>query len=88
MQLIEIMEEILLRFSLIGQAIFKELNGRDLCKSKEVNRSWNQFINNEIALQKAYKNRIQEKIQTLDEEIDGNGYCKCIRKQPFHLAAQ
>ena len=43
------MEEILLRFSLIGRAIFKKLNGRDYCKSKEVAQSWHYFISNERA---------------------------------------
>ena len=81
------MEEKLLRFSLIGRAIFKVLNDRDFCKSKEVTQSWNYFITNERALQKAYKNRIQDKIQTLDEEINGNGVWKGERKQRFHLAA-
>ena len=63
------MEEILLRFSHIGQAIFKELNGRDFCKSREVNRQWYHFINNERALQKIYKKQIQDKM--LNEEIEG-----------------
>ena len=77
------MEEILLRFSHIGQAIFKELNGKDFCKSKEVNRSWYHFINNERSLQTAYKYRIQEKIDIL------TGECTRFSKQtPFHLAAE
>ena len=47
------MEEILLRFPIIGHAIFKELNGRDFSKSREINRSWYRFITNERALKKA-----------------------------------
>ena len=70
------MEEVLLRFPHIGEDIFKELGGKNFCKSMEVSRSWNYFIRNERALQKAYKNHkaykkvIQEKIQTLTKEID------------------
>ena len=62
------MEEIILRFSLIGQAIFKELNGRDFCKSKEVTQSWYHFISNERDLQRAYKSRIEDKIHSLTED--------------------
>ena len=65
------MEEILLRFSHIGRAVFIELNGKDFGKSREVNRDWYHFINNERALQKVNKIRIQEKIQTLTEEAFG-----------------
>ena len=60
------MEEILFRFPLIGDNIFKELKGRDFCKSMEVSRSWNYFINNERILQKAYKKRMQDKIEELN----------------------
>ena len=60
-----------------------ELNGKDFSKSKEVARSWNYFINTERALQKAYKVRIQEKIQTLTEEIELRN-----NRTTFHLAAK
>ena len=66
-----------------------ELNANDFCKSKEATRSWNYFINRERALQKAYKIRIQERIQTLIEEIAGyDGGNKGLKRTPFHLAAE
>ena len=76
------MEEILLRFSHIGRAIFNELDGRDFCTSREVTQSWDLFISNDRVLQRAYKNRIQDNIQTLTEEADG------YETTPFHLAAE
>ena len=80
------MEEILLRFSHIGRAIFIELNGKDFCKSKEVNGAWYHFINNDRALKKVNKKLIQDKIQILTAE------CKRSRifpkPSPFHLAAE
>ena len=82
------MEEILLRFSHIGQAIFKELNGRDFCQSREVNRQWYHFISNERALQKAYKKQIEDKIQSLNDEIEGYNYLRNWNLTPFHLAAE
>ena len=63
-----------------------ELNSKDFCKSKEVTRTWNYFINTERAMQKAYKIRIQEKIQTLTEEI--HPYELMNKTTPFHLAAK
>ena len=81
------MEEILLRFSHIGQAIFKELNGRDFAMSREVNRSWYHFISGERALQKAYRKQIQDKIQILANEIDQNEGWRRFW-MPFHLAAE
>ena len=87
-----IMEEIISRFPIIGDYIFEELNGKDFCKAKEVSRTWNCFISNEIVLQraleahKAYKKRIQDEIIILTEE------CKRSRRfprpTPFHLAAE
>ena len=78
------MEEILSRFPNIGDDIFKELDSKDFCKSKEVSRSWSHFISNS----RAYKKGIQDKIQALTEEIDGDEDWKRLRKQPFHLAAK
>ena len=75
------MEEILLRFSHIGQAIFKELNGRDFCKSREVTQWWYYFISNERALQKAFKKQIQAKIQYLAEETDGDEDITLVKEQ-------
>ena len=82
------MEEIISRFPHIGEAFYKELNRKDFCKSMEVNRSWNFFMNNQRVLQNAYKKRIQDKIQTLAEKIDGHGFWRHQRKLPFHLAAE
>ena len=87
------MEDILLRFPHIGEDIFKELGGRNFCKSMKVSRSWNYFIRNERVLQraykdyKAYKNIIQVKIQALTKEI--GRYERLVQKKtPFHLAAK
>ena len=82
------MEEIISRFPMIGQAIYKELDRKDFCRSREVNRSWNYFMSNERALQKAYKKRIQEKIQTLKEEILGYSDWRDQKTTPLHLAAK
>ena len=82
------MEEVLLRFSHIGHAIFKELNGKDFCISREVGRSWYHFIKSERALKKAYKKRIQGKVQTLNQEIHGNYYLQWKKTEPFHLSAE
>ena len=81
------MEEILLRFPNIGDNIFKELDCKDFCKSKEVGRSWKYFINNERALQKSYKNHIKNKIQSLTEELRQNNN-NWGNQTPFHLAAE
>ena len=88
------MEEILSRFQHIGEDIFKELNGKDFCKSMEVSRSWNHFIRIERLLQtaykshKAYKKRIQEKIQDLTKEIENDPYSRHMKTTPFHHAAK
>ena len=88
------MEEVLLRFSHIGEGIYKELNGKDFCKSMEVTRSWNYFIRDQRVLQRAYKvhkaigiQRIHKMIQTLTKEI--SRYERSVQKTvPFHLAAE
>ena len=41
------MEEVILRFPLLGQQIFDSLSNEDLVKSKKVSRSWQDFINNQ-----------------------------------------
>ena len=89
------MEDILLRFPHIGENIFKKLNRKNFCKSMEVSRSWNYFIKNESVLQKAYKvhkdnkTRIQEKIQSLTDEIENDFRKKILEETtPFHLAAE
>ena len=85
------MEEILLRFPHIGHHIFKELNYKNFCKSMEVSKSWNYFIKSERVLQnaykahKAYKKRIQEKIQSLTDEISMTPRLRGYT--PFCLAA-
>ena len=79
------MDEILSRFPSIGDNIFKELDSEDFCKSKEVGRSWNYFINNERALQKSYKTHIQNKVQSLTEELRQNNW---QNQTTFHLAAK
>ena len=66
------MDEVLIRFSHIGQAIFKELDGKDFCASREVSRSLYHFFSDERILQKAYKKRIQEKIHDLTKEVEQN----------------
>ena len=84
------MEEILSRFPHLGEGIFKELNGKDFCKSMEVKRSWNYFIRNQRVLQKAYKayKAIQEKIQALSNEIENSNFRRQMKHTPFHLAAE
>ena len=72
----------------LQMAVFKELNGRDFCNSRKVSRAWNNLISNETALQEAYKKRIQERIQTLTEEIENDGYSRQMKQTPFHLAAE
>ena len=57
-------ENILLRFPVIGQEIFKQLNNQDLTKCKEVCHSWGYFLNNETLvwlrmLQKYNKNHVE-----------------------------
>ena len=86
------MEEVLSRFPHIGEGIFKELDGKGFCKSMEVKRSWNYFIRNQRVLQGAYKAHklqgkkiIQEKIQSLSEEIRNR---ELIYTTPIHLAAR
>ena len=82
----------MLRFPHIGEDIFKELGGRNFCKSMEVSRSWNYFIRNEKVLQRAYKDHkaykkiIQAKIQILTKEL--TLYETQQQKTPFHLAAE
>ena len=80
------MEETLLRFPHIGDAIFKELNDNDFCKSMEVNRSWNSFINKRRVLQKAYKKRIQHKIQTLTAGNRSKSPITAARKNFMNLS--
>ena len=83
------MEEVLSRFPHIGEAFFKKLNGKDFFKSMAVTRSWNYFIRNQRLLQRAYKNHkaIQDRIQTLTEEIENRGF-RQLMITPFHLAAE
>jgi len=85
-----IMEEIISRFPVIGDSIFQELNGKDFCMSKEVNRSWNYFMNNERVLKKAYKKRIRDKIDIMTIENDKHEarFTHGWLKTPFHLAAK
>ena len=80
------MEEVLLRFPHIGDNIYKELDSKDFCRSKEVNRSWNYFIRNERILQKDYKKRIQVKIDNLTEEAPKR--FSWHKLKPLHLAAE
>ena len=80
------MEEILSRFPHIGENIFNELNSKDFCMSKEVNRSWNYFIKNQRILKKACKKRVQEKINNLTIEDPRNGVW--MKTTAFHLAAK
>ena len=41
------MEEVLQRFTHIGQHIFEQLDGQDLVKCKKVGRNWKEFISKE-----------------------------------------
>ena len=82
------MEEILLRFPHIGHHIFKELNDEDFFKSMKVNQLWKYFISGDFKAHKDLKKRVQGKIQSLTEEIDGNDVLRKFRgATPFHLAA-
>ena len=80
------MEEIILRFSHIGRAIFIELNGKDFCKFSEVNRVWYNFITNDRVLQRINKKGIQDKIQILTKECERSR--RLPKPTPFHLAAE
>jgi len=60
------MEELILRFPLVGSQIFAELDDFSLGKCRETCKLWCDFINNEIF----YKNRINE---ILAEKMKGNG---------------
>jgi len=70
------MEEILLRFPLIGENIFKKLSNKNLIKCKKVGKTWERFIINE----KFYKLKVKyEKIQ---KHYNKNG------ETPLHEAAK
>ena len=70
------MEEVILRFPLLGEKIFKILSNKSIIQSKMVSRSWNLFITNE----KFYKQLII--YENLQKDLDENGYT------PLHLAAE
>ena len=60
------MENILLRFPVIGQEIFKQVNNPNLTKCKEVCHSWGYFLNNTRLvwlriIQKYEKNNVEFK---------------------------
>ena len=57
--------------------------------SREINRHWLNFISNERALQKSYKDRIHNKIEILTAEVRLRNVPFFQEKQtPFHLAAE
>ena len=60
------MESILLRFPVIGQEIFKQVDNPNLTKCKEVCHSWGYFLNNDRLvwlriIQKYEKNKLEYK---------------------------
>ena len=61
------MEEIILRFPHIGEQIFKLLDDKSLAESREVSRSWQQFINEEKFYYQTIAKMIEEKKQELDK---------------------
>jgi ankyrin repeat protein len=70
------MEETLLRFSHIGEGIFKKLSNKSLAKCRTVDEAWEHFISNE----KFYKQRV--KYETIQKEKDEIG------RTPLHRAAE
>ena len=71
------MEEILLRFPHIGERTFKRLSNKSLAKCKTINKTWYNFITNEMF----YKLRDHfEKIQKDKEE---NGRTQLHQKAKY-----
>ena len=73
------MEKVILRFPHIGEQIFKLLDDKSLAESREVSRSWQQFINEE----NFYKETIAEMIEGKKQEIDKLG----LRFPPIYYLA-
>ena len=61
------MEDMLWKFPHIGVGIFKKLSNKNLAKSKQVARTWENFIINE----KFYKQKV--KYETIQKQRLGNG---------------
>ena len=60
------MEEIFLRFSHLSETIFDSLNSESLAKSKEVCRSWYQYLDDQKFLQ-TRANKVKEIIHTVEK---------------------
>ena len=71
-----IMEDMLWKFPHVGQQIFKNLSNKNLVKSKEVARTWEDFITNE----KFYKQKVH--YETKQKEKNEEGWT------PLHKAAE
>ena len=71
------MDYMLWKFPLIGNQIFKKLSNKSLAKCKDVGRTWEHFITNEMF----YKQRV--KYETLQKERDPLAY----GETPLHKAA-
>ena len=54
------MDDILNKFPILGQQIFKQLRNQDLANSRKVGKSWDSFLNNDSLL---WKRRIQKYYQ-------------------------
>ena len=64
------MEDMFWKFPLIGNQIFKNLSNKNLTKYKEVSRTWERFITNEIF----YKQRVQHGYENLQNKRNRNFY--------------
>ena len=54
------MDEVLIRFPVIGQKIFKELDNKNLAKCRNVSKFWQHFLDNDSLL---WKRRIEKYAQ-------------------------
>ena len=75
------MENILLRFPVIGQEIFKQVDNPNLTKCKEVCHSWGYFLNNDRLvwlriIQKYEKNELEYKEDLNGVDHEGFGPCQ------------
>ena len=61
------MEEILLRFTHIGEKTFKKISNKSLVKCMKVSKSWNNLISN----QNCFKQRIH--YENIQKDVDVNG---------------
>ena len=74
------MDEILIRFPVIGQKIFKELDNKNLAKCRNVSKFWQHFLDNDSLL---WKRRIEKYAQN---QVKYNEDWKLVTsKVPFKI---